>query len=853
MSYLLYINESLIELPSDAKIPQTKQVNDLARLDNRQSNFTHKFSIPPTSNNIKAMEAAYLVGNNSNIPYQKNECNLYDADSGACLIYKGWAVISKSSQKGYEVNVYDGIIDFYRKIENRSLTEVGISELNHAKNIDTIIASWANDLPYVYALSDYNGNNKFTPPSGVGVQVNSDFQVPSARVSFLWDKIFEFAGFTYSGSYFETQAFINLFMTFPKPVPVKTPFVVNQTEQNSIITEVEQEFPTEGGVFVGSIFYATLLPTDYDTYYSNNLSSYILIEQYGAYRITCVGSFENNFGVDGIVNWELRDAANNILQSGSIDGAISESIIISANPTNKLFLYPNISGQNSPSGYNSLTGSMVTTFDFVIGYDANFEEAFVDFKITDFVNEVMQEAGLTAFKDKYRNHIDFRTVNEILSSPDRIDWTKKFQYKNDETYKIGRYAKRNNFKYRYNSENENHNNGFITVEDENLPDAADVLTSKLYTPEKRQGSIYGKNVPIFKIWDKEVKDDFTVDYKELTGRFYFLRVTETTMYVRVASQSLNTEGNANVVLFANYSRLSFSKLIEDNYTTIARILNKGKIVDGYFDLKPKDIETFDFKKPIYVEQLASNYIVNKIVNFIKGKVTKCELLEVDYNPALDIIIVPDATYLRIDSYEIKGCDLDIVYSTDAPIGTIVRFTCKFNDFGVPNLGPVDPNLIEEIQIQTTANVGNVATFNMSTGFYYVSYLQIDTPALISNQIMFENTATCYVPIPPILISRLLITNVVKESAVGYWSQPFTISFDTDASFPVPVAIRVFKEAVTNPNHPYYPQPATWTEFNTNSQVATSGTVVWDTGIELYGLFTKFQLKIGDFESNIYEL
>lgn len=828
MSYLLYINENLIELPNGAQIPQTKQVNDLARLDNRQSNFTNKFLAPFTANNIRAMEGVYLVGNNSNLPYQKNECSLFDADSGACLIYKGWAVVSKTSSKGYEINVYDGIIDFYRKIENKSLSDLGITELNHAKSISNIIASWNNNLPYMYALADYNGNNEFMPPSGVVVQVNSDYQVPSARVSFLWNKIFEFAGFTYSGTYFSTEDFTNLFMTFPKPVPIKTPILFNVTYQNSILV---------GDPFSTSSYNVMINETFTNSYAKFVVDDKIKIKIAGVYQLKASGSWDGN-GIDGSVNFFLRRLVGwtlTIVSSGSINGNSNEVINISCNVNDDLTVVRN------NFGTNGATGVVSTSLDYIVGFDANFEEALVDFSAKDFVNEIMQEAGLTAFKNKYSKHIDFLTVNEILASPTRIDWSDKFQFKETESYKIGRYAKINNFKYRYNSENETHNNGSFDIADENLDDKVDVLQSKLYTPERLKGKIYGKEVPIFKIWEKEFKDDSTVEYKDLTGRFYFLRVKSFSNTIRIASEELNTEATATNAMFANYNGLRFSELIFNNYSTISRILNKGKIIDAYFDLKPKDIETFSFKIPIYIEQLASNYLVNKILNFVKNRTTKVELLEVDYNPALDIIAFPVATYVTIDSFALDGCIVTFTYSTDAPIGTFINLTCTLNNFGIPSTTPVNPNYEFYAVVQNTG-VSNTATFTLIDGAFYVLFLQIPSLSIISNQVFFENNGICAIEENPVA-KRIEIVSVTAPNNLGYIVN-WTLEFTTDVQFPTPIQVRSFANGV-------------WSIWNTYtvpiSDIGALSFFVQITTITSVGTVSKFQIRYGGLESNIYNL
>lgn len=641
MSYILYINGNLIELSEASPIAQTKQVNDLARLDNRQSNFTHKFIVPPTANNVRALEKVYLVGNQSNIPYQKNEANLFDAESGACLIYKGWANVMQSSRKGYEIFIYDGIIDFYRRIENKTLTDVDISGLNHAKSITNIIDSWNNALPYFYAIADYNGKNKFTTTGGTPIEINTDYQVPSARVSYIWDRIFAFAGFTYSGSFFNTDKFKNLFMSFPKPVPTLVPHRILIHAGSCYPRHSTYQYYQDSALFTAESYLLTLPRENFTTPYAtvtNNLSQ--------------TGLGPNG---DGSMGYVYDHNRINILQNGtySIDAyaptidfyyyhrnsagvAVDNGVAtLEATGTFKTHLFNCLAGDQIAFLIDAPETTLQTlTFDWKLnridGYEANFEEALVDFKATEFVNEIIQRAGITVFKDKYENHIEFLTMDEILSSNSVIDWSGKFQYKDVEKYQIGKYAKQNNFKYRYNGENENHNDGVILINDENLKDEDTVINSKIYSPERDTTEMIGRQVKVFKIWDKKVKDDSSLEYKDLSGRYYFLRFEMVATSATIASELLNSQQTVTNIAMASYSRLRFSEIIQDNYTSIESILDKAKIIEANFYLKSVDVESFDFKKLIYVEQLASYYLVNKIVNFTKGKPTKCELIEVDY-------------------------------------------------------------------------------------------------------------------------------------------------------------------------------------------------------------------------------
>jgi hypothetical protein len=90
---ILYINGQQVDLDPEQIIAQTKQVNDLNSLENRQANYTNKFKVPKTAGNLRIMQFLSLTGNTSPVPYQENLCSLY-SDNGECFIYNGRAVVS---------------------------------------------------------------------------------------------------------------------------------------------------------------------------------------------------------------------------------------------------------------------------------------------------------------------------------------------------------------------------------------------------------------------------------------------------------------------------------------------------------------------------------------------------------------------------------------------------------------------------------------------------------------------------------------------------------------------------------------------------------------------------------------
>ena len=707
------------------------------------------------------MEKVYLVGNKSNIPYQKNTVHLFDSSSGACLINNGWGIISMSTGKGYEINVYDGIIDFYKAIENKSITDVGISELNHLKNVPKVIASFTDDtLPYKYIAADYNGKVYYAG------NLNIDYLVPSARISYIWNRVHAFAGFTFEGVTFQTEKFLNHFITYPKPVPVNTAKTTEITSQNSEIIVTPITYTTgSGGIFYGETYNAVIFPQTFDEPDADNIPGHIRIDTSGAYRLTCVGSFSNNFGTDGLVNWSLRDSSNVIKAEGQIDGQISQSVVIPADATDKIYLYVMRTGQNAPELYNQLTGSMHSDLVLIEGYDANFDDVFIDFSAKDFINDIMTHYALTPFKDKYKNHIVYLTLDEVLQNSKIEDWSDLYCGKINEKYSLGGYAQKNLFKYKYNDGNENHKDGYIRINDVNLNDETTIISSKIYAPEKAKNiSFLGFGSNVYKIWDKEVKDDGEVDYRELSGRFYYLRFEnkDLTLPMTIVSESLNTSEEIEMVSLESDYRLSFQHVIYDNYPSIASILDKSKLLECEFYLKPKDYERFDFKKLIYVRQLASYYLVNKIPNFIKGKKTKCEIIEVDY---LKRLVAPEVeAYIAIMSIEYSACmsyigvDSNIVQPFNVQI---IPYKFAANPSGdmawipyetiAPVFGAVDANVISFM-----ADFLPYSPFGYRFVLKYLSNVFEEATSLLSEAVIVEESCVVTSDLP----SVLTIDNVI---------------------------------------------------------------------------------------------
>ncbi|TRX34961.1 hypothetical protein FNW52_12530 [Flavobacterium sp. ZT3R18] len=781
----LYINNKEIELADVTEISKTFQVNDLASLSNRQTNFTKNIKIPKTPKNILTMDFLGVVGNDSNLPYQKNVVNYFVGNDA--VIYNGWGVFTQTDEF-FNLNIYDGNIDFFKAIENKNLSDVGIQGLNHIKNLDNVLNSFTSTtLNYKYIIADYNGKNEYTTTGATAATtyINIDYQIPSAKVSYLWNRIFDFAGFSYSGSVFSNIDFTNLYMTFPKPVPTNEPSLTPVTSQYSnIVTFYDNVL----GFYSYNVI---LLPNPIASPQMTNTTFNVS----GSYRIKCSGSFSIGELNTGYVKWSIYNGTT-LKSSGQINGDIYQSVIVSANAGDRLSLMA-VTKDTSYSLFSvgtPIIGSILTDIDLVTGYNANFSEALIDFSVKDFVNEIMQRFGLTMFKNKYTNQIDFLTLAEILQGDEHLDWSDKFLTKVSEKYIVDDYAKKSYFKYKYNAENDTHNDGFISISNENLKDSTTVIASKIYSPEYRSGFVSNTS-NVYKFWDKEVKDDSTINYKELTGRYYFLRANNytATYPVRIGSQVMNVSTVISNFTNDSFSRLKFQEIIYNYYSTIESILDKSKLLQVEFYLNSSDIESFDFKKLIYVKQLGSYYLVNKILNWIDGKSTRVELIKVDYMKNFDTGgngsgSTGNGTYITITNIVTNGCNVVITFATDAVLPHQIKVIGQPNDFGVfPPPFNVDPVYYYE---ETVYPVSNTISFNVLAGNFWGFYLQLPNENIISNAYYFENNSTCHYVPPAADLTYITITSI-ETLSIDSNVRTIKVYFNTDMVLPDDLTLNTY--------------------------------------------------------------
>lgn len=769
----LIINGYDIELNPNAVIARTLQVNDIGSVSTRQTSYTNTFNLPKTANNTKAFQMLGIVGNDSNVPYQKNECYLY-SESGESIVYKGWALITETS-KEFKCNIYDGVVDLYKSIENQSLADLDLTLLTHDKTITSVSASQDLSKPYVYILADYNGKAQHLN------EINIDYLVPSVKCSWILQKIEEFTGAAITGDFKTNEDFTNLYLTYPKASP--------PTVGASILTSTNVVNDR-----------ATLTPNSRTLLAQVNTTTVLdgaKISIQGD-KVTFTAAINMTFRASFVINPTIQITrangsfynafANFNGEQFLCDGTtrtINASYVLTAGQS---IQFPFVVSFNNPTDSNVTVNDFFTSCDFKILQNAVlFEQEFGGMQIKQFLSEILWRFNLTIFKDKYSNTYELKYLEDVINA-NAVDWSNKFQEWENESYIYGDYAQRNWLRYKYNDENSYYNDAYLDVVNDNISDSKTIVQSNIFTRDFNPSEALGFSTNVYRLWDKEVKDNGDVNYKPLSNRFYFIRAVKKTGSFPIRSEVLNSNGSLSVAQIESYAKLDFNHFVNTYYPELTKLLNKSKVQSVIMRLNERDVLNMDFSRPVYIKQLGGNFLVNKISNFIHYKNTKVDIVKIGEK---DFSVAPTSTINAVTdsySYTTSGLKNLAVLSNDN-LGFIPTTITNIDLLGSFTLGTLSIALDGQSINFTTNETNGTDTFRYritdSLGFFSEAIVEVTVtlPAYeISQSTLsgsasgtsvqeFTSTATIIVRVPSVTFKA----GVRKVSGAGSTQGQFTIN------------------------------------------------------------------------------
>ena len=219
IEFQLVANGVILDLFADEEIKLSDNVTGLFDLGIIPADFTRQITLPGTKKNNAFFEHVYDISVQSPDTFATNIKVPAYLDFGGLYLSQGYLQLNKVSLyqnkfiDSYEVTIFGAVSSFARTINRSYLTDLSnLSVYNHTSSYNNVTSSWSGSLfsgSIVYPLADYGSGYQFTSGQyelfgmddingALGVQ---NFK-PAIRLKKVWDAIFDYAGYTYSSSFF---------------------------------------------------------------------------------------------------------------------------------------------------------------------------------------------------------------------------------------------------------------------------------------------------------------------------------------------------------------------------------------------------------------------------------------------------------------------------------------------------------------------------------------------------------------------------------------------------------------------------------------------------------------------------
>lgn len=324
----------ILDTYDDTDISLTYQIDDIEDITVKKSSFSKTIVLPGTPTNNEYFKNIFDVNIDiSNTSYNPKKALPVSVQIGDEQIFTGnlqlLNIITNQKQVDYEIvitgvfkNIMVGFADYY-------LNQLNLDEYNHYRNEETISYSWNNwiyinnpnqlvqsspGIGYTYPITVL-GQNSVTSTNGVKTFNAFDLN-PSVYVKTIIDKMFDFAGYTYTSNFFNSDYFLSLVM------PTETPQYSSEEITDKIvrvsygdnvpftppsgITNSFDAFFTPTSTLSGTIALTPMLPktNSYWANFTNGNWWFPMAQETGTYGDVVLQDPNNEWNTSGI--WQYK-------------------------------------------------------------------------------------------------------------------------------------------------------------------------------------------------------------------------------------------------------------------------------------------------------------------------------------------------------------------------------------------------------------------------------------------------------------------------------------------------------------------------------------------------------------------
>jgi hypothetical protein len=624
-SLRLYLGNTLCDLDDDEVVPVNKQVNDIAEMQDRQSDFTAQFKIRKTRAMKALFELSGEVGIDTSFPFEQQECR-YVSDNIE-VITRGQMILDKVDDQYYYVSILSGNKNFFKTIEKLKLIDLLLPSTNHTWDIADQVTSHTSDLDYVYPLCEPSEDGTIAPMTDDGdrVEMYSGWIWPFIKIKTIWDEIHANVGFVCEGEILTSEVFTHLFMPIVNLNIAKantSPYLYSafwRGYQHFNIYAVN--IMDSMWLIIGTVYFANT--GIYITYFVATYKFRFMIRTLAS-GPAHVWLYSDEVQVIELTqNMEYSDP---FVWDGEYSAVVGENLTIRTS-----MFY----------GCIEYTVGVIEIKDVKIGHGAAVTPHLnlPDMTQVDFIKTICNMFGLIPDVTARDRKIRYWNYNDLYDNiPIARDWSAYLSEREDEMeFKFGDYAQNNYLRYKESDDVTKDNGmGTMQINDDTLPlekeavqlpistcDEVEILTNVFSVKISRIGfNKYDSGVPGGYAQNPSI--DPRIVYINYTG------VNTSPPYEKTfgISPNLALGGATDIVTPKKASSLevSFPNLVY-NYASLSRLLTKTNLRRAKFNLPVYEVAGLKHYIPIYLSQYKAYFYVNKINNYVPGKLCIIDLIK----------------------------------------------------------------------------------------------------------------------------------------------------------------------------------------------------------------------------------
>jgi hypothetical protein len=630
----IFINGKAIDL-NDETIVLSFGVNNLFSIESTQGVYSNTFKIPATHKNNLAFGISNNILSASNIPFESLSCEIY---VNGLIAVAGIAQIQSASRFEYEILIVAGNGNWIDKLQDLNLQSVLFScEFTQFWKESTVTGSRSNiwsDV-FIYPNIDY-GNLFFL----AGSNVDWNELLPSIYCKFLLKKIFNDIGYNINSDWFDNNT------TFQKQIiPFSARFQrsTDTSLRDQLKSTASADFSPPSNLFAPNGDKFHIMNT-------NETSCYPYVNQVKWIDPFSIPFFDINAGkcwlfmdsafvkfkYDITVDRQFNTASFDYSQILYYDHAGNQQYFQIYDLMSQPIGIYNFQGEVTlPIGRGAVAfgtetnaiwkaGSTIEITGFELSSDSgaldintvfNWVElgaTLPDMAVTDFILTLANQYGLIFQESANTNTIEIFQFSDVINNlTNPKDWSNKLDLSDEPviTFEVDSYAKKNFFQYAPDTVDE-----YLTRQPLLGRASLDINQANLIAEQVLFESVFSASVRLLSY--SGTIELFYIPVYEGTGtNDVNARIAcveqDTSALLTIQPSGFFTNPQPNVF----FKDLEFGQLLPKYYPLYSQILNNMKSVKCLIKLNSVDVNTINFKEPIWIDFFGAYFYLNLIDQF----------------------------------------------------------------------------------------------------------------------------------------------------------------------------------------------------------------------------------------------